>query len=79
MTKLGVKIMPRKVILDSQGRAVEQTLKLNQMNVQHVRVGKFIELEFQQNKNDALIEARRIAEKVLSNPLIETFEIVEME
>ena len=74
-TKIGVKIMPREVILDTQGRAVEQTLKLNNYNVQSCRVGKFVELEIEGDEKTSMKKAEEIAKYVLHNPLIETFEL----
>jgi phosphoribosylformylglycinamidine synthase PurS subunit len=73
--KFGIKIMPREVILDTQGRAVEQTLKLNKLAVQNCRVGKYVELEIEGNEAEAKIKAEKIAKTVLHNPLIETFEV----
>jgi phosphoribosylformylglycinamidine (FGAM) synthase PurS component len=73
--KIGVKIMPRDVILDTQGRAVEQTLKLNSMPEARVRVGKFVELELVGSAESARKQAETIARTVLINPLIETFEL----
>jgi len=73
--KIGIKIMPREVILDTQGRAVEQTLKLNQLSPASVRVGRFVELEIEGDEKSAVREAEKIAQFVLHNPLIETFEI----
>jgi phosphoribosylformylglycinamidine synthase len=76
MIKVGVKVMPREVILDTQGRAVEQILRQQKMHVGQCRVGRFVELEFStESKDEALKEAKVIAEKVLHNPLIETFEL----
>jgi phosphoribosylformylglycinamidine (FGAM) synthase PurS component len=77
-TRIGVKIMPRDVILDTQGRAIEQTLKLNQMPQAQVRVGRFVELEFQTSADSAKKQAEAIAKNILCNPLIETFELKEM-
>ena len=73
--RIGVKVMPREVILDTQGRAIEQTLKLNKIPVQACRVGKFIELEIEGSETEALAKATEIAKFVLHNPLIETFEV----
>lgn len=76
MVKVGVKVMPREVILDTQGRAVEQILRQQKMHVGQCRVGRFVELDFPtESKEEALKEAKTIAEKVLHNPLIETFEL----
>lgn len=73
--KFGIKIMPREVILDTQGRAVEQTLKLNHLEVDKCRVGRYVELEIEGSPDDARLKAEMIAKKVLHNPLIETFEV----
>lgn len=73
--KIMVKVMPRKEVLDSQGRAVEETVKRMGYKLDQVRVGKCIELELGGSKEEALAEAKKIAEKVLHNPLIETFDI----
>ncbi|MBX2996055.1 MAG: phosphoribosylformylglycinamidine synthase subunit PurS [Bdellovibrionaceae bacterium] len=73
--KFGVKIMPREVILDTQGRAVEQTLRLNKLAAESVRVGRFVELEVAGTEAEARKKAEEIAKFVLHNPLIETFEI----
>jgi phosphoribosylformylglycinamidine synthase len=76
MVKVGVKVMPREVILDTQGRAVEQILRQQKMHVGQCRVGRFVELDFPtESREEALKEAKAIAEKVLHNPLIETFEL----
>ncbi len=74
-TKIGVRIMPREVILDTQGRAIEQTLKLNAMPVESCRVGRFVELEFAENETVSLSKANEIAKSLLCNPLIENFEL----
>ncbi len=76
--KIMVKVMPRKEVLDSQGRAVEETLQRLGFKMDQVRIGKCIELEVSGSKEQALAEAKSIAEKVLHNPLIETFEVMEM-
>lgn len=75
--RVGVKVMPREVILDTQGRAVEHLLKQKQISVSHCRVGRYVELEFPtESAEAALKQAKLIAETVLHNPLIETFELI---
>jgi phosphoribosylformylglycinamidine synthase PurS subunit len=75
--KIGIKIMPRDVILDSQGRAVEQSLTENGFSqLKSCRIGKFIELDLNATQD----EAAKMVEKMLNegglyNPLIEKFEI----
>lgn len=75
---VGVKIMPRDVILDSQGRAIEESFKNNGYNFQGVRAGKFFEVSFNSESKD---EVKTEIEKMLKtgglyNPLIEKFEII---
>ena len=73
--KFGVKIMPRDVILDTQGRAIEHTLNLNHNPVLSCRVGKYIEVEVSGTADEALQKVKNITEFVLHNPLIEKYEI----
>ena len=74
--KIGVKILPKNEVLDSQGRAVESTLKHHGRNVDRCRVGKYVQLEIgETDKTKALAKAKEITEFVLYNPLIETYEL----
>lgn len=76
--KIGVKIMPRDVILDSQGRAVEASLRSNGFSdLTDCRVGKFIELTLQtEDSSNAQAQVEKmLKEGGLYNPLIEKFEI----
>ena len=75
MAKYAVQILPREVILDTQGRAVEQTLRLKNLSVQGCVVGKYIELELEESGELGFKKAKSIAEKVLCNPLIEKFTV----
>jgi phosphoribosylformylglycinamidine (FGAM) synthase PurS component len=75
-TKVAVKILPKAAVLDSQGLAVEKTLKHHDYNVAECRVGRYVVLSFPGTTPQAAVEqAQRIAEFVLHNPLIESFEI----
>ena len=77
MAKIGVKIMPRQVILDTQGRAVERTLKTQTDSLLECRVGRYVELTFAElSDEDALKEAHKSAKFVLYNPLIEDYELI---
>jgi len=77
-TKFGVKIMPRDVILDTQGRAVESSMKANGFkDLTSCRVGKYIELTLNASTADAAkaeVE-RMLKDGGLYNPLIEKYEI----
>lgn len=77
--KVGVRIMPRNEVLDTQGRAVQQILKQHDHGVNHCRVGRYVELELgDMDREAALTKAKEIASFVLHNPLIETFELEEL-
>ena len=68
--------MPRHEVLDTQGRAVESTLRQNGRQLQSCQVGRYIVLDLGENDRDAaLAQAREMAELVLYNPLIESFEL----
>ncbi len=81
MIKIGIKIMPREVILDTQGRAVEASLQSNgYADLVNCRVGKYIELHL---NNSDVVQAKQTTEKMLVegglyNPLIEKYEITEL-
>jgi phosphoribosylformylglycinamidine synthase subunit PurS len=69
--KARVLIRPKEGILDPQGKAVERALPaLGFDGVSHVRVGRLVELEAE--NDDRLAE---LCEKLLANPLIEDYEI----
>ena len=77
MARYVVDVMPKPEILDPQGKAVHGALpRLGVQGVSDVRQGKRFELEVE----GELTEERRaqldeIAEKLLSNPVIEDYTI----
>jgi len=73
--RFAVAVMPKPGILDPQGRAVEQSLgHLDVEGVRDVRVGRRVELTVQAPAEEqARSVAARLAEELLSNPLIETY------
>jgi phosphoribosylformylglycinamidine synthase subunit PurS len=74
--KFGVKIKMRPVILDTQGRAVEETLKRQGFSLEQCRVGRYVEIEVpSSDEEEALKQVRQMTEYVLFNPLLETYEI----
>jgi len=76
-----VHVMLRRSILDPQGRAVEATLhRLGHLDVRDLRVGKRIELTLAGARDDVEAQVRAIAERVLSNPVMEDveFELTEL-
>ena len=74
--KVGVKVLPREEVLDSQGRAVEKTLEHAGMTLKSCRVGRYVELDIEaKDEDDAIKKAKEVAEFVLYNPLVESYEI----
>jgi phosphoribosylformylglycinamidine synthase PurS subunit len=68
-----VLVRPKEGILDPQGKAVERALPaLGFEGVENVRVGRMIELDVE-NPDDL----PQLCERLLVNPLIEDYEIVE--
>jgi phosphoribosylformylglycinamidine synthase PurS subunit len=78
MFKAEVKVMLRPAILDVQGKTVENSLhSLGHANVGHVRIGKHITLEIEaESLADAERIAREVSQQVLSNPIMEDFEVI---
>lgn len=71
-----VDVMLKPSILDPQGRAVLQTLqRLGYDTVKDVRVGKRVELELEGERTEVDRQLAELSEKVLSNPVMETFEL----
>jgi phosphoribosylformylglycinamidine synthase subunit PurS len=69
--RMRVLVRPKAGILDPQGQAVERALPaLGFAGVEHVHVGRLIELDVEDP--DRLPE---MCEKLLTNPLIEDYEI----
>jgi phosphoribosylformylglycinamidine synthase PurS subunit len=71
-----INIMPLKVLLDPQGKAVTSSMKkLGFLEVENVRIGKHITLEIE---SDSEAQAReRVDEackKILTNPIMEGYE-----
>jgi phosphoribosylformylglycinamidine synthase len=75
--RFAVNVLPKPGILDPQGRAVESSLgHLGIEGVSAVRVGRRVELTVAAG-DDASARAvvERLASELLSNPLIEAYEI----
>jgi phosphoribosylformylglycinamidine synthase len=72
-----VKVTLRENILDVQGKAIEHALhSLDFDMMENVRIGKLITLDIEaQNDGQAEAFVEKAAEKLLSNPIIEDFEI----
>ena len=74
MARVVVDVMLKPEILDPQGQAVANALpKLGVTGVSAVRIGKRIEIDFVGPADEE--QARRIADTLLANPVIEEFTI----
>ncbi len=71
-----VLVRPKEGILDPQGEAVESSLRQLGFPVGDARVGRVIDLEVEAaNADEARAEVERMCERLLANPLIESYEI----
>ena len=75
--RFAVNVTPKPGILDPQGRAVERSLPhLGIEGVSAVRVGRRVELSVEAgDEREARAVAERLASELLSNPLIEAYEV----
>jgi len=76
VARVVVDVMLKAEILDPQGQAIERALpNLGFAGVTAVRQGKRFEVELDASGDEALAEARKIAETLLANPVIEEFAV----
>ncbi len=71
-----VLVRPKRGILDPQGQAVESSLRQLGFSVDGARVGRVIDVEVAAaSRDEAEAELTRMCERLLANPLIESYEI----
>ncbi|MFT4009335.1 MAG: phosphoribosylformylglycinamidine synthase subunit PurS [Nocardioidaceae bacterium] len=77
MPRVVVSVMPKPEILDPQGKAVHGALpRLGFDGISDVRQGKRFELEVDgELTDDRLAQIHDLAERLLSNPVIEDFTV----
>jgi phosphoribosylformylglycinamidine synthase PurS subunit len=74
--KATVFVRPKAGILDPQGEAVESSLRQLGFAVDDARVGRLIDLDVKADDPEgARAEVERMCERLLANPLIESYEI----
>ena len=74
--KATVLVRPKTGILDPEGEAVESSLRHLGFPVGEARVGRVIDLEIDASSADeARAHVERMCERLLANPLIESYEI----
>jgi len=79
--KFEVLVQLKAGLLDPQGRAVEGSLPaMGWTNVSGVRVGRHVELMIEADSEQAAQDqAEEMAQRLLSNPVIEDFQILRAE
>lgn len=76
MKKIQVLVRLKPGVLDVQGKAVEHGISdMGFASIQSVRVGKLIELEVDENAEQSASQIEEVCTRLLSNPIIEDFEI----
>jgi phosphoribosylformylglycinamidine synthase PurS subunit len=74
--KATVLVRPKPGILDPQGEAVETSLRHLGFAVDNARVGRVVDLELEAtDETAARAEVERMCQQLLTNPLIESYEI----
>jgi phosphoribosylformylglycinamidine synthase subunit PurS len=71
-----VLVRPKPGILDPQGQAVESSLRHLGFEIDAARVGRLVDVELPTDDRAQAIEALgRMCEQLLTNPLIESYEL----
>jgi phosphoribosylformylglycinamidine synthase subunit PurS len=74
--KATVLVRPKTGILDPQGEAVESSLRQLGFEVADTRIGRLIDIEVTaSNADDARAQVEQMCERLLANPLIESYDI----
>jgi phosphoribosylformylglycinamidine synthase len=74
--KATVLVRPKPGILDPQGQAVESSLRHLGFDVGDARVGRLVDVELTtEDRAEARAQLERMCEQLLTNPLIESYEI----
>ena len=76
MMKAKVIVMPKAAVLDPQGNAVRDAMRhLGMPEVRSVRIGKYMEIDIDEQNRDLEPRLRRLCCELLSNPVIEDYEL----
>ncbi len=75
--KAKIKVTLKKGVLDPQGKAIEGALgSLGFSGVEHVRQGKYFEIDMAEtDRAKALSAARAMCERLIANTVIENYDI----
>ena len=75
--KVKVLVTPKAAVLDPQGAAVRDAMQhLGMPEVQAVRIGKYLEIEVDDKTPDLDSRLNDLCRDLLSNPVIEDYEVV---
>ena len=74
--KVNVVVIPKAAVLDPQGAAVRDAMQhLGMPEVRSVRIGKYLEIEIDDETPDIESRLNALCRDLLSNPVIEDFEV----
>jgi phosphoribosylformylglycinamidine synthase PurS subunit len=74
--KVKVVVRPKAAVLDPQGAAVRDAMQhLDMPEVRSVRIGKYLEIEIDDNARDLEARLHGLCRDLLSNPVIEDYEL----
>lgn len=75
--KVKVIVTPKATVLDPQGAAVRDAMQhLGMPEVKGVRIGKYLEIELESETPEAEGRLRELCRDLLSNPVIEDYELL---
>jgi phosphoribosylformylglycinamidine synthase len=76
VVKAKVIVMPKAAVLDPQGSAVRDAMRhLGMPEVRNVRIGKYMEIDIEGQDGDLESRLHRLCGDLLSNPVIEDYEL----
>ena len=74
--KVNVVVTPKAAVLDPQGAAVRDAMQhLGMPEVRNVRIGKYLEIEIDDETPDIESRLNALCRDLLSNPVIEDYEV----
>ncbi|PYJ24637.1 MAG: phosphoribosylformylglycinamidine synthase [Verrucomicrobia bacterium] len=78
--KAKVIVMPKAAVLDPQGNAVRDAMRhLGMPEIRSVRIGKYMEIDIEGQNGDLESRLRGLCRDLLSNPVIEDYELQKCE